>query len=191
MELADIAALAARFGSGDVAMSVEQKVIIRDVPDEHVDELVAELEKRDLRVRPSVFRRGMMACTGIEFCKLAIVETKARSVDLYEELERRLPDFDTPVTINLNGCPNSCARFQTADIGLKGSIVDDGEGFQVHLGGAIGADAAFGRKLRGLKVTSAELPDYIERMLRNYTAGRESGESFASWVRRADEALIQ
>jgi sulfite reductase (ferredoxin) len=118
------------------------------------------------------------------------VETKARSIDLYEELERRLADFDTPITINLNGCPNSCARFQTADIGLKGSIVDGGEGFQVHLGGSIGADAAFGRKLRGLKVTGDQLPDYIERVLRNYVAGREEGEAFASWVNRADEAAI-
>jgi sulfite reductase (ferredoxin) len=137
-----------------------------------------------------VFRRDTMACTGIEFCKLAIVETKVRAVELYEELERRLPDFDTPITINVNGCPNSCARFQTADIGLKGSIVGDGEGFQVHLGGSIGADAAFGRKLRGLKVTAAELPDYIERVLRNYQSGRADGESFAAWVRRADEASV-
>ena len=191
-QLTEIADLAAAHGSGDVAMSVEQKIIVRDVPDEQVDALVAELERRDLRVQPSVFRRGTMACTGIEFCKLAIVETKVRSVELYEELERRLPDFDTPITINLNGCPNSCARFQTADIGLKGSIVDDGEGFQVHLGGSIGGDdAAFGRKLRGLKVTSAGLPDYVERVLRNYTADRTDGESFATWVRRADEALIQ
>jgi sulfite reductase (ferredoxin) len=131
-----------------------------------------------------------MACTGIEFCKLAIVETKVRSVDLYEELGRRLPDFDTPITINVNGCPNSCARFQTADIGLKGSIVDDGEGFQIHLGGSIGVDPAFGRKLRGLKVTAAELPDYVERILRNYVKDRADEESFATWVRRADEGLI-
>jgi sulfite reductase (ferredoxin) len=191
-QLTEIADLAAQRGSGDVAMSVEQKIIVRDVPDDDVDALVEELERRDLRVQPSVFRRGTMACTGIEFCKLAIVETKIRSVELYEELERRLPDFDTPVTINLNGCPNSCARFQTADIGLKGSIVDGGEGFQIHLGGSIGGDdATFGRKLRGLKVTTAQLPDYVERVLRNYTGDRADGESFAAWVHRADEALIQ
>jgi sulfite reductase (ferredoxin) len=164
--------------------------VVRDVADVDVEPLVAALEARDLRVRPSVFRRGTMACTGIEFCKLAIVETKARSTALYEELERRLPDFDTPVTINVNGCPNSCARFQTADVGLKGSIVDDGEGFQVHLGGSVGGDAAFARKLRGLKVTADELPDYVERLLRNYVADRADGEPFAAWVRRADESLL-
>jgi sulfite reductase (ferredoxin) len=190
-QLIEIADLADRFGSGAVAMTIEQKVVIRDVADDNVDALVAELESRDLRVRPDVFRRGMMACTGIEFCKLAIVETKVRAVDLYEELARRLPEFDTPVTINLNGCPNSCARFQLADIGLKGSIVDGQEGFQVHLGGSLGDDPAFGRKLRGLKVTSAGLTDYVERILRNYRDDRAEGESFATWVRRADEALLQ
>ncbi|HET6911543.1 MAG TPA: nitrite/sulfite reductase [Mycobacteriales bacterium] len=191
-ELTDIADLAVRYGSGSIATTVEQKIVIRDVDDADVDALVAELERRDLRVHPTVFRRGTMACTGIEFCKLAIVETKERSVELYEELERRMPDFDTPITINLNGCPNSCARFQTADIGFKGMIVDGGEGYQVHLGGSVaGGDIAFGRKMRGLKVTSAELPDYIERVLRNFVAGRADGESFASWVRRADEGLIQ
>jgi sulfite reductase (ferredoxin) len=190
-QLIEIADLADRFGSGAVAMTIEQKVVIRDVADDDIDALVAELESRDLRVRPDVFRRGMMACTGIEFCKLAIVETKVRAVDLYEELARRLPDFDTPVTINLNGCPNSCARFQLADIGLKGSIVDGQEGFQVHLGGSLGDDPAFGRKLRGLKVTSAGLTDYVERILRNYSDDRADGESFATWVRRADEALLQ
>ncbi|HET6817942.1 MAG TPA: nitrite/sulfite reductase [Mycobacteriales bacterium] len=190
-QLIEIADLADRYGSGAVAMTIEQKVVIRDVADDNVDALVAELESRDLRVRPDVFRRGMMACTGIEFCKLAIVETKVRAVDLYEELARRLPEFDTPVTINLNGCPNSCARFQLADIGLKGSIVDGQEGFQVHLGGSLGEDQAFGRKLRGLKVTSAGLTDYVERVLRNYTDDRTDGESFAAWVRRADESLLQ
>jgi sulfite reductase (ferredoxin) len=190
-QLSEIADLADRYGSGAVAMTIEQKVVIRDVADDQVDALVGELESRDLRVRPDVFRRGMMACTGIEFCKLAIVETKVRAVDLYEELARRLPDFDTPITINLNGCPNSCARFQLADIGLKGSIVDGQEGFQVHLGGSLGLDQAFGRKLRGLKVTSAGLTDYVERILRNYAADRAAGEAFATWVRRADESLLQ
>ena len=189
-QLTEIADLASTYGSGEIALTVEQKIVVRDVADVDVEPLVAALEARDLRVRPSVFRRGTMACTGIEFCKLAIVETKARSTALYEELERRLPDFDTPVTINVNGCPNSCARFQTADVGLKGSIVDDGEGFQVHLGGSVGGDAAFARKLRGLKVTADELPDYVERLLRNYVADRADGEPFAAWVRRADESLL-
>jgi sulfite reductase (ferredoxin) len=190
-ELELIADLAARYGSGRVAATVEQKMVIFDVPDDSVGVLVDALEAKDLSVRPTAFRRGMMACTGLEFCKLAIVETKARANDLYAELERRLPDFDEPITINVNGCPNSCARFQVADIGLKGMIVDGGEGYQVHLGGAIGEDSGFGRKLRGLKVRNDDLADYIERILRNYETDRADGERFAAWVRRADESLVQ
>jgi sulfite reductase (ferredoxin) len=191
-----IADLAAAYGSGRVRTTTEQKMVILDVPPASTEPLVAELEAAGLPARPSAFRRHTMACTGIEFCKLAIVETKARAADLIGELERRLPGFDAPVTINVNGCPNSCARIQTADIGLKGSLVTgpDGaqvEGFQVHLGGALGGGDAsgsgFGRKLRGLKTTAGELPDYVERVLRRFQAGRVDGETFAAWTARASE----
>jgi sulfite reductase (ferredoxin) len=185
-QLWHVADLAEAYGSGRVRTTVEQKLLVLDVPERAVDELVSALASIDLQASPDVFRRGTMACTGIEFCKLAIVETKGRARDLYTELNRRLPGFDTPITINVNGCPNSCARFQLADIGLKGSIVDGEEGFQVHLGGSLGADPGFGRKLRGLKVTSDGLTDYVEQLLRNFQDNRAPGEQFASWVRRAD-----
>ncbi|MFD0342941.1 nitrite/sulfite reductase [Streptomyces sp. NPDC127117] len=188
--LAKIADLAAAHGSDRLRTTVEQKMIILDVAQDQVDSLVSGLEALDFQVRPSPFRRGTMACTGIEFCKLAIVETKARGAALIDELERRLPEFDEPLTININGCPNACARIQTADIGLKGQLVldEDGnqvEGYQVHLGGALGLEAGFGRKVRGLKVTSAELPDYVERVLGHYLEEREDGERFATWAARA------
>ncbi len=191
-----IADLAARHGSGRVRTTAEQKMVILDVPPASAGELVAGLAAAGLPANPSAFRRHTMACTGIEFCKLAIVETKQRASDLIGELERRLPGFDAPVTINVNGCPNSCARIQTADIGLKGSLVTgpDGrqvEGFQVHLGGSLnggdGTSSGFGRKVRGLKTTADELPDYVERVLRRFEAGREPGESFATWAARAPE----
>jgi sulfite reductase (ferredoxin) len=187
--LGEIAELADQFGSGQIRTTTEQKMIIIGVTD--VDGLVAELESRDLQVRPSSFRRSTMACTGLEFCKLAIVETKARASELIDELERRMPDFDEPIGINVNGCPNACARFQVADIGLKGSLIGGEEGFQIHLGGSMGVEAALGRKVRGLKVTAAELPDFVERILRSYQANRSEGESFASWSRRADESALQ
>jgi len=190
-QLQHVAELAQRHGAGLVSTTAQQGLVLLGVPDAAVEELVDELESDDLRVRPSRFRRGVLACTGLEFCKLAIVETKARSVDLYTELEKRLPDFDEPLTINVNGCPNSCARFQTGDIGLKGSIVDGVEGFQVHLGGRLGEDAGFGRKARGLKVTADDAADYVERLLRSYLEHRAPEENFAVWSRRADEALLR
>ncbi|MFL6137691.1 MAG: nitrite/sulfite reductase [Frankiaceae bacterium] len=183
--LTAVADLADRYGAGRIRTTTEQKLVILDVREDDVEPLVAELDALDLSVRPSSFRRGTMACTGIEYCKLAIVETKARAEALYRELEQRLPGFDQPITINLNGCPNSCARFQLADIGLKGSVVDGQEGFQVHLGGSLGSEPGFGRKQRGLKVTAAELPDFVERLLRRYLDERSGEESFASWARRA------
>ena len=197
--LGAIATLADRYGSGRTRTTAEQKMVILDVPESSVAGLTADLDALGLPVQPSVFRRHTMACTGIEFCKLAIVETKARAMTLIDELERRLPGFDAPVTINVNGCPNSCARIQVADIGLKGSLVTDEsgqqvEGFQIHLGGTLtGGDATgsgFGRKVRGLKATAEELPDYVERVLRRYDAARTDGETFAAWTLRAtDEEL--
>ncbi|RMI41771.1 nitrite/sulfite reductase [Actinomadura harenae] len=189
-----IADLAERYGSGRVRTTAEQKMVILDVPEENTEALADALAEHDLQVRPSTFRRQTMACTGIEYCKLAIVETKQRAMDLVDELEKRLPDFEQPLTINVNGCPNACARIQVADIGLKGQLVvdengDQVEGFQIHLGGALGR--SFGKKVRGLKTTSAGLTDYVERVVRNYDAQRAAGETFAEWVGRADEADLK
>ncbi|GAT66069.1 sulfite reductase [Planomonospora sphaerica] len=191
-----IADIAERHGSGRVHTTIEQKMVVLDVAPDRVDSLVAELEANDLQVNPSTFRRQTMACTGIQFCKLAIVDTKDTASHLIDELEARLPDFTDQLTINVNGCPNSCARVQTADIGLKGQLVvnDAGEqveGFQIQLGGSLGADSGFGRKVRGLKATAAELPDYVERVLRTFEKQRNEGETFAAWARRADDADLK
>ncbi|AXG80998.1 nitrite/sulfite reductase [Streptomyces paludis] len=193
--LTKIAELAAAHGSDRLRTTAEQKMIVLDVTEDRIASLTAGLEALDLRVEPSPFRRGTMACTGIEFCKLAIVETKLRGATLIDELERRIPEFDEPITININGCPNACARIQTADIGLKGQLMLDRdgnqvEGFQVHLGGALGLEAGFGRKVRGLKVTSEELPDYVERVLGRFQKEREDGERFATWAARASEEAL-
>ncbi len=185
-------------GSRRIRLTPLQKLLVLDVAQDAVEPLIADLAGHDLYARPSVWRQGTMACTGLEFCKLGIVETKARARRLVDELEARLDglDLDAPLSIHLNGCPNSCARIQVADIGLKGQIVvdEDGrqvEGFQVHLGGGLGLDAGFGRKLRGHKVTSAGLGDYVERVVRAYVAQREPGERFPQWAARADGADLR
>jgi sulfite reductase (ferredoxin) len=196
--LVALADAAERAGSGRVRLTPQQKIVVLDVPDGKVDALKAELNTIGLQAEPSPWRRATMACTGIEFCKLAIVETKERAIRLVEDLEKRLADVhpDVPISIHLNGCPNACARTQVADIGLKGMIVTDAagnqvEGFQVHLGGGLGLDAGFGRKLRGLKVTSAELGDYVERVVRRFDEQRDAGERFAQWVVRAAEGDLK
>lgn len=187
-----VAELAERHGSGRVRLSAQQKLLVLDVPQAEVAALADGLEGLGLPSAPSEWRRGVMACTGIEFCKLALVETKARARTVVAELERRLPHFDAPFSIHVNGCPNSCARTQVADVGLKGMVQkgDDGElveVFQVHLGGSLGSDPALARKTRALKVRAEDLPDYVERLAGRYLEQREPQESFAAWARRADE----
>jgi sulfite reductase (ferredoxin) len=195
-QLARVAALADEYGDGRIRTTAQQHLVLLGVPADRVDALATELSTMDLPVHPTPFRQGTIACTGIEFCKLAIVETKARGQWLYRELERRLPDFTEPVTINVNGCPNSCARFQVADIGLKGSVQRGPDGgdievFQVHLGGHLGAEAALGRKFRGLKVNADDAADYVERVLRGFADRRAPGETFAGYVGRADEEWLR
>lgn len=193
--LAKIADLAETHGSGRIRLTPHQKFVILDVPESDTADLAAALGELGLQVAPSAFRQSTMACTGIEFCKLAISETKGRAASLIAELERRLPDFDEPIAIHVNGCPNSCARFQVADIGLKGVLVPGGEepaeGFQVHLGGSLGERSGFGSSLRGHRLASDDLADYVERVLRNYTDQREQGESFAEWTTRAEEEALR
>ncbi|BCN59637.1 nitrite/sulfite reductase [Prescottella equi] len=198
--LIKVAAAAEAVGSDRIRFTPYQKLIVLDVPDDKVEELIAELQPLGLHARPSHWRRNLLACSGIEFCKLSFVETRKRSQVLAPELEERLADInaqlDVPITININGCPNSCGRSQIADIGFKGQLVDDGEGnqiegFQVHLGGSLGLDSAFGRKLRQHKVTSAELGDYIDRVVRNFVKHRNEGERFAQWAVRADEGDLR
>ena len=193
-------------GSRRLRTTPHQKLVVLDVPGGQVEPLVAELDALGLSARPSVFRRGTIACTGIEFCKLAIVETKATAATAVAELERRLADLvdagklPESLSLHINGCPNSCARIQTADIGLKGMMLPtpDGDptpGFQVHLGGGLAStdreEAGLGRTVRGLKVTADELPDYVERVVRKFADTRTDGQSFAEWAFAADEGDLQ
>src|SRR5262249_55807539 len=117
-----VAELADAFGSGQLAATAQQKLVNRDVAPDRADELIERLDALDLRAEPDPFRKGIIACTGIEFCKLAIGETKGRADWLAKELAARLPEFDEEIRIHMNGCPNSCARFQVADIGLMSAL---------------------------------------------------------------------
>jgi sulfite reductase (ferredoxin) len=204
--LGSLADAAEKAGSNRIRFTPEQKVVVLDVVAKRVPDLLDDLDAIGLSARASAFRRGTMACTGIEFCKLAITDTKKTATHLVAELENRLADIpelftlDGPsLSINMNGCPNSCARAQIADIGLKGIQLPNPadpqgptvEGFQIHLGGGLGLHAGFGRKLRGLKTTSADLPDFVERIVRRWLAERADDEAFASWVVRAEEEALR
>ena len=200
--LAALADAAEASGSGRVRLTPHQKLVVLDVEPDAVAALVATVEPLGLTATPSPFRRHTMACTGIEYCKLAFVDTKDTATATIAELERRLADvtLDVPISLHVNGCPNSCARIQVADIGLKGQLAKSANGadefaFQVHLGGGLASDdreePGLGRTLRGLKVTAVDLPDYVERVVRSFAAGRVPGETFSQWTRRADEEALR
>ncbi len=189
-------------GSGRIALTPHQKLVVLDVDPDRVDALLETAEGLGLTATPGPFRRNTMACTGIEYCKLAFVDTKDTATAAVKVLDNKLADLglDVPITLNVNGCPNSCARIQTADIGLKGQIAkspdgDDEFAFQVHLGGGLASadreDAGLGRTLRGLKITADEMPEYVERVTRRFAAERTEGESFATWAHRADEESLR
>ncbi|GAA4072291.1 sulfite reductase SirA [Microbacterium laevaniformans] len=200
--LAKLADLIETHGSTRLRTTPHQKLVILDIPEDRVPSLVAGLDELGLSARPSLIRRGTIACTGIEFCKLAIVETKGHATRAVLELEERLARVEVPhrLSLHVNGCPNSCARIQTADIGLKGQLVTiDGEqvpGYQVHLGGGLASqdreEAGLGRTVRGLKVAADGIADYVERVVTRFVAERDvaADETFAQWAHRADEEAL-
>jgi sulfite reductase (ferredoxin) len=194
-QLRMVADLADEFGDGQLAATAQQKLVIRGVDLESAEALVARLDDLDLRARPDPFRKGTMACTGIEFCKLAIGETKGRAMWLTEELAARLPGFDEEIRIHVNGCPNSCARFQVADIGLMSALQPRMDGtrsdaFLVHLGGGMGEGSTFGRKVKGVKVFAEDSADYVELLLRRYLRQRGSQTSFGEFVNALDDEQL-
>jgi sulfite reductase (ferredoxin) len=186
-QLEAVADLAERFGSGSLRATVSQNLVIVDVPYAKTGELARELGEIGLHVEASSFWRGAIACTGTEFCKLAITETKGFTRWLVDELEERLPQFDQHLKLHVTGCPNGCGQHWIADIGLEGKkIKHEGklaDAYYFCLGGAVGEHAGIARPV-GYRTPATLVPEAIERLLRNYLGGRESQESLRSWFAR-------
>jgi sulfite reductase (ferredoxin) len=186
-QLEAAADLAERFGSGALRTTTSQNLLLIDIPNQKVIELVGELGKIGLQVDGSVFWRGAIACTGTEFCKLAITETKGFTRWLVDELEERLPQFDQQLRLNVTGCPNSCGQHWIADIGIEGKkIKHDGQltdAYYFCLGGAVGQHAAIARPV-GFRCPAPLVPDAIERLLRQYLADRRPDENLRAWFGR-------
>jgi len=181
------AALAERFGSGALRTTVSQNLLFIDIPNRKAAELVRALGQIGLQVEGSMFWRGAVACTGTEFCKLAITETKGFARWLVDELEERLPEFDQPLRLNVTGCPNGCGQHWIADIGIEGKkIKHEGkltDAYYFCLGGAVGQHAAIARPV-GYRCPAPLVPEAIERLLREYLAGRAPEETLRAWFGR-------
>ncbi len=185
--------LADRFGSRALRTTVSQNLLFIDIPNNKTAELVHELGSIGLQVEGSSFWRGAVACTGTEFCKLAITETKGFARWIVDELEERIPGFDQQLKLNVTGCPNGCGQHWVADIGIEGKkIKHDGQltdAYYFCLGGAVGQHARIARPV-GYRCPAPLVPEAIERLLRKYLAGRALNENLRAWFsRHSDDEL--
>jgi sulfite reductase (ferredoxin) len=192
-QLAAAAELAERFGNGHLRTTVMQNLIFVNIPTSRAADLVKELHAIGLRVEGSSFWRGAIACTGAEFCKLAITETKGFTRWLVDELEERIPGFDQQLKLHVTGCPNSCGQHWIADIGIEGKkIKHEGkliDAYYFCVGGAVGAHAATGRPV-GYRIPATEVPAAIERLLTTYQSTRRDEENLrAYFARHTNEEL--
>lgn len=193
-ELKWLAALAERYGSGRIRTTNTQNVVLLDIPERNLEALKGELTKQRLDYQPNWSRKSLIACTGVQFCKLALAETKNRVVKLNSHLEKAV-DLDDPVRISVTGCPNSCGQHHICDVGLEGSLTTiDGvkrETFQVFLGGGVGAHETFGRRI-GVRVLAEKLDESLARLFNRYKSERFEGETFQEFcLRHSNEELAE
>jgi sulfite reductase (ferredoxin) len=193
-QLIQLADLAEKFGDGNLRATIMQNILVVNVPNARSRDLVHALGEIGLEVEVTPFWRGAIACTGTEFCKLAIAETKAFSKWLTSEMEERLPGFDQQIKLHVTGCTNSCGQSWIADIGLEGKkIKKDGkmvDAFYFCVGGAVGKYAAIARQI-GYRAAAEDCPAAIENLLRAYLAAREPGEDLRAYFARTDDDSLR
>jgi sulfite reductase beta subunit-like hemoprotein len=193
-QLERLASLAEAYGSGRIRTTNTQNIILLDIPEWNLEALARELDLTGFNYEPSWSRKAIIACTGIQFCKLALAETKNRAVELNEQLEGTL-DLDDSVRISVTGCPNSCGQHHICEVGLEGSLTTiDGvkrETFQVFLGGGVGEHETFGRRV-GARIPSDQLAESLSRLFTRYKSERRGTETFQEFcLRHSNEQLIE
>ena len=193
-QLRTLANIAERFGGGEVRTTTMQNLLLPNVPDENVDFALDALREAGFQWEGHSVRRGAIACTGTEFCNLAITETKHRMGTIVTHIETRVP-FDRNIRINMNGCPNGCAQHAVGDIGLQGCKArvegqkEQIEAYDIHLGGALGQNRSFTRAIHR-KVPAHLVKFALENLLNAFNATKQDGEEFNTWVRRHDDSQL-
>jgi sulfite reductase (ferredoxin) len=193
-EMRAVADLADRYGDGTIRTTNMQNIVILNVPQARIAALAREAAEAGFRLEGSPFWRGTIACTGSEFCKLAVAETKGFARWLVEALEERVPEFDVDLKLHIAGCPNDCGQHWIADIGLQGAKTKVGgemvDAYDIFLGGGLGAQQRFARRVN-VRVPAAETPDTLARLLRAYLHGRRDGEGLSEFCRRHADAELR
>jgi sulfite reductase (ferredoxin) len=193
-QMQSAADLAERHAGGELRATNMQNLLIVNVPTANVESLANELESINLPAHGSSFARGTVACSGTEFCKLAITETKSFSRWLVEELEERMPGFDHHLKLHVTGCPNSCGQHWIADVGIEGKKIKIGDGmvdaYYFCVGGALGLHQATARPV-GYRCAATEVPAALERLLGRYLASREPGENLRRFFARHNDTELR
>jgi len=192
-QLVVAANLAEAFGSGELRTTISQNLLIANVPTRNAEAVARELTDAGLPIKGSPFARGTVACTGSQFCKLGITETKSFAKWLVGELDTRLPGFDEQLKINITGCPNSCGQHWIADLGIEGKKLNVGgklvDAYYFCVGGGVGLHASLARPI-GYRCAAAEVPDAIERLLRTWGEERTGDEPLRAFLgRHSDDEL--
>ena len=194
VSLADLAEEFAGAEHAELVATIKQNLIFLNIPPQRVEELCGRLDEMGLPTAAHPLRSQLISCTGIEFCKLAVVETKQRALEILRHLEQTVA-LDEDVMISVTGCPNSCAQYQIADIGLQGVPVrlngERSDGFHVFVGGRMGREPQFGRVVidgdgRKIKVPAVKIHDVIETLLKTYRSEKKDGDRFWTWAERLD-----
>ena len=190
-----VAELSRRHGDGKtIRLTNRQNILLLNVPEANVENVLNGLSDVGLSINVHPVRRSVVTCTGTEFCKLAITETKARSRQIVDYLEKRVP-LDEPLRLHITGCPNACAQYQIAHIGMMGSKTKvDGQvvdAYDIFVGGQMGRAAALNHPVLR-KVPATECAKRLERLLLGFKAQRKARESFNAWCARVgDQALVK
>ena len=193
-QLRGLATLADEFGDGSLRLSTMQNILLTNIRSDRTAELVERSRALGVALEGSPFQRGTASCTGSEYCKLALTETKLFSIRLAQELEDRLPGFTDTVKLHVAGCPNSCGQHPIADVGLQGILLNQGgvqvEGFDFFVGGGLGKNSTLGHRI-GFRAASDDVPDALERLFSAYVTQKSEGESIRSWTSRVGDAGVK
>jgi sulfite reductase (ferredoxin) len=193
-QLRGLATIADEFGDGSLRLSAMQNILITNVRNERAEELAERSRALGVALDGSPFQRGTASCTGSEYCKLAITETKLFSIRLAQELEERLPGFTETVKLHVAGCPNSCGQHPIADVGLQGVLLNQNgqqvEGFDFFVGGGLGKNSALGHRV-GFRAAADEVPEALERLFSAYVVEKQEGDSVRAWTGRLGDAAVK
>jgi sulfite reductase (ferredoxin) len=193
-QLRRAARLADEYGDGNLRATVQQNLLLANIREEHAETVAAELNKAGLPVQVPAFARGTVACTGSEFCKLALTETKGFACWLSTELDERLPGFSEQLRLHITGCPNSCGQHWIADIGIEGKKIKSNgkmvDAYYFCVGGSVGHVASIARPV-GYRCAATEVPDAIERLMLNFQENRIGSENIRTFLARNTNEQIR